>query len=111
MLAFNYFPMQTQGKKPAPSFTFLYAFKLVINTHLDTGRRKLEGIYPLWFAWGGKHCYLPCYPLQITIPPSRAKRELYETLQLMQNPYCLAPGPCLIKVSKAYTCATLIFSG
>lgn len=45
MLAFNYFPMQTQGKKKkAPAFTFRYAFKLVINTLLDIGRRKLEGI-------------------------------------------------------------------
>lgn len=45
-----------RGKKPAPAFTFLYAFKSVVNTLLDIGHGEFEGIYPFWFAWGGKNC-------------------------------------------------------
>lgn len=94
-------------EKTALAFIFLYAFKLVINILLGTGHRKLEGVYSLWLAWGGD-TVSPCYQLQMSISPPHAKRQLYETLQPIQNCHCLAPRPCLIKVSKAYTCVNFI---
>lgn len=59
------FSCANSREKTALAFIFLYAFKLVINTLLGTGHRKLEGIYPLWLAWGG-NTVSPCYQLQIS---------------------------------------------
>jgi len=57
MFAFNYFPLQTQEKKKKQPLHLPFHMLLGKKSTLpDIVRRKLEGIYPLHFAWGGKHC-------------------------------------------------------